>query len=146
MSGCCDRARGRGDTADAPGSQRTRAGGAAGVVMLALALSGCEEAESPQDPSGIDGDPTVGAALIRQYGCPSCHTIPGIRGAVGIVGPSLRQFARRAYIGGVHPNTPDNLVNWIMNAPGMSPATAMPDMDVPEDRARHIAAYLQTLR
>lgn len=146
MSGRCDRAGGRDDSPGAARPQHIRAGGAAGLVMLALALSGCEEADSPQGSSGVDGDPAVGAALIRQYGCPSCHTIPGIRGAVGIVGPSLRQFARRTYIGGVHPNTPDNLVNWIMNAPGMSHATAMPDMDVPENRARHIAAYLQTLR
>ena len=114
------------------------------VVLLALMATACEEPEIPQELA--DGDPRAGAALIRSHGCASCHTIPGIRGAVGIVGPSLWKFALRTYLGGVHPNTPDALVRWIMDAPGMSPATAMPDMDIPEDQARHIAAYLHTLR
>lgn len=92
------------------------------------------------------GDAKLGAVLIRDHGCAACHSIPGLRGADGIVGPSLKDFARRAYIGGVHPNTPDNLVQWIMDAPGMSPATAMPDMNIPQDQARHMAAYLHTLR
>jgi cytochrome c len=114
--------------------------------MLAVALSGCEEAQSPPARTIAHGDAKAGAALIRQYGCASCHAIPGIRGADGIVGPSLRAFAVRAYIGGVHPNTPETLVRWIMDAPGMSPDTAMPDMSIPEDHARDIAVYLHTLR
>ncbi|MFW6076869.1 MAG: c-type cytochrome [Hyphomicrobiales bacterium] len=116
------------------------------LLLVALALAGCEEPEIPQGHRVIDGDPNTGADLIRDYGCPACHTIPGITAADGIVGPTLEGFALRIYIAGVHPNTPDNLVRWIMEPPDMVPATAMPDMDVPEDQARHIAAYLYTLR
>lgn len=115
-------------------------------MSLALALTACEEPEIPQGMPIVGGDAQVGAVLIRDHGCGACHSIPGLLRADGIVGPPLRGFALRAYIGGAHPNTPDNLVRWIMDAPGMSPATAMPDMNIPEDQARHIAAYLYTLR
>ena len=116
------------------------------LMLLALALAACEEAENPQGMPIVDGDADAGAALIRRHGCAACHEIPGLPGADGIVGPSLRAFALRTYVGGVHPNTPDNLVLWIRDAPRMSPKTAMPDMNIPEDQARHIAAYLHTLR
>ncbi len=111
-----------------------------------LALAGCEDSEIPQGMRIVGGDAQAGASFIREYGCPACHTIPGIRSADGIVGPPLTEFALRAFIAGQYPNTPDNLVRWVMNAPDMAPRTAMPDMGIPEDRARHIAAYLYTLR
>lgn len=119
---------------------------AVALVLLSMSLAACEEAEIAQEFRVVNGDPQSGVDLIRQYGCPSCHTIPGISGADGIVGPPLDLFARRVYIAGVFPNTPDNLVRWIMEPPDMVPETAMPDMNIPEDQARHIAAYLYTLR
>lgn len=119
---------------------------AAAALLLVFAISGCEQSEIPQGMRVIDGDPQSGEMLIRQYGCPACHTIPGIGAADGIVGPPLDAFALRAFIAGQHPNTPDNLVRWIMDAPEMAPDTAMPDMGISENEARHIAAYLYTLR
>jgi cytochrome c len=116
------------------------------LLLAALALAGCEEADIPQAARVVDGDPEIGADLIRDYGCPACHEIPGIGEADGIVGPTLEGFGSRVYIAGTYPNTPDNLVRWVMDPPDMVPATAMPDMNVPEDQARHIAAYLYTLR
>lgn len=109
-------------------------------------LAGCQESEIPQGMRIVGGNAETGARFIREYGCPACHTIPGIRAADGIVGPPLDEFAVRVFIAGQYPNTPDNLVRWIMNAPDMAPHTAMPDMDIPEEQARHIAAYLYTLR
>ncbi|MDP8960777.1 MAG: c-type cytochrome [Actinomycetota bacterium] len=79
---------------------------------------------------------------IDTYGCGSCHTIPGIRGADGLVGPPLTRFHERAYIAGQLPNTPENLVHWIMNPQEVEPGTAMPDLEVVEEDARAIAAYL----
>jgi cytochrome c1 len=43
-------------------------------------------------------------------------------------------------------NTPDNLMLWIRNPPGVDPLTAMPDTGVTEGDARDIAAFLYTLR
>jgi cytochrome c1 len=88
------------------------------------------------------GDPERGKETIRQKGCPSCHAIPGIREANGLVGPPLEHFADRVYIAGVLPNTPDNLVAWIRDPPGIDPLTAMPASGIGEAEARDVAAYL----
>ena len=93
-----------------------------------------------------NGDPVQGAQLIAQYGCGSCHTVPGVPRAHGSVGPDLTGFRDRAYVGGVLSNTPGDLVDWLMNPTVLAPNTAMPDLAVTEDDARDMAAYLYTLR
>jgi hypothetical protein len=50
------------------------------------------------------------------------------------------------YIGGVLPNTPENMLRWLQNPPAMDPLTAMPNMGVTEADARDMAGYLYTLR
>ena len=92
------------------------------------------------------GDPDFGQRLTQRYGCASCHTIPGVPGADGKVGPTLQGFAARVYIGGVVTNTPDSLVRWIENPRSIDPMTAMPVTGISRDEARHVAAYLYTLR
>ena len=60
------------------------------LLFLPLMLFGCgEEAESAT--AALGGDKAQGAELTRQLGCGSCHVIPGIEGANGLVGPSLSQ-------------------------------------------------------
>jgi cytochrome c oxidase assembly factor CtaG len=93
-----------------------------------------------------DGNVQAGKAKIEYYGCPTCHTIPGIRGADGLVGPPLNRIASRVYIGGVLTNTPDNMVRWLRDPHAVDRLTAMPNMHIPENDARDIAAYLYTLR
>jgi cytochrome c len=59
------------------------------TLMLIGGLAGCFESEAAGlagDPDSI-GDPSKGEALIRKLGCGSCHDIPGIIGAHGMVGP-----------------------------------------------------------
>lgn len=92
------------------------------------------------------GDPAKGPGLMRTHGCAQCHTIPGVGGATGLVGPPLSGIASRVYIAGVLTNTPDNLVKWIVNPKAIDAKTAMPVVGVTEEQARHIAAYLYTLR
>jgi cytochrome c len=129
-----------------------------GVVLLAglllLILGGIAAAVAvlrPQDPvrellTFTGGDAERGKQAIRQNACPTCHVIPGISEAKGLVGPPLDRFAKRVYVGGVVPNTPDNLVAWIMDPPSIDPLTAMPASGISEAEARDIAAYLYTLR
>jgi len=78
--------------------------------------------------------------------CGACHLVPGITGARGMAGPPLTNWAQRGIIAGHLPNTPDNLVAWIMDPPRYSPGTAMPKLGVSEAEARDMAAYLYTLR
>jgi len=103
-------------------------------------------APAPAAPAGAN--PADGAALIPQKGCGACHTIPGIPGATGNIGPNLAGVASRNRIaGGAVPNNgPDDLKRWIMNPPALKPGTAMPNLGLTDDEATKIVAYLETLK
>jgi len=77
--------------------------------------------------------------------CAACHTVPGVPGANGAVGPSLKGIANRQIIAGKLSNNPANLVRWLMHPQQIVPGNAMPEMGLTEDQARKIAAYLYTL-
>jgi cytochrome c1 len=112
----------------------------------ALVVAGCSHPGTAQPPAeSHQGDPAHGKALISQYGCGSCHVIPGVDGADGLVGPPLTQFGKRSYIAGELPNNASNLQRWIVDPPAVEPGTAMPDLGVSPIDARDIAAYLLTL-
>jgi cytochrome c len=116
------------------------------LVAAAAVLAACSSVPQPSPPQVRGGDPTRGRALIRQYGCGSCHTVPGVSGADGLVGPPLTRFGARSYIAGELPNNADNLQRWIRSPRSVEPGTAMPELGVTELDARDIAAYLYTLR
>lgn len=126
--------------------RRTRSrGGAAVIVGVASAavLAGCPRPGGESAVAG--GDPGLGRAALAQYGCGSCHTIPGVRQATGKAGPPLDNWARRGFIAGALVNTPESLILWIMDPQAVEPGTVMPNLGVREADARHIAAYLYTL-
>ena len=120
------------------------------VVFLTIAGATACRGNNPEVayaytvPTGGDAD--RGKALILQFDCGSCHTIPGVRGARGLVGPPLLWFARRTFIAGLLPNSPANLVTWIRAPRSIEPRTAMPAVGLSEQQARDVAAYLYTLR
>lgn len=124
------------------------------LVRFALAafasvacLIGCDKDTTAADANALTGgDANKGAIAIRDHGCASCHTIPGIDGADAQVGPPLARISQRTYLAGILQNTPENLVKWIQNPPGVDPQTAMPDMHLSDADARNIASYLYTLR
>lgn len=119
----------------------------AAAASLLVLLGGCRGGRyTPAAEVVPGGNPQVGAQLIESYRCGVCHTIPGIRDADGLVGPPLTLFARRTYVGGEVPNTPPNLVRWIMDPSSIEPGTAMPTLGLSEQQARNVAAYLYTLR
>jgi cytochrome c2 len=93
-----------------------------------------------------NGDPRAGKQAIAAFGCGACHTIPGVPGAQGMVGPPLAQFALRAYIAGEVPNTERALIRWVVTPQSIEPGTAMPNLGVSQAQARDMAAYLYTLR
>lgn len=130
----------------ADGGRRMRRA-AAGLALLALsACSMFGDAPSPEQAAALTGgDPRRGPERLREYGCDACHTIPGVRGADALVGPPLSGLASRMYIAGVLTNTPEHLVRWIRDPTEVDPRTAMPDVDVTEQDARDMAAYLYTL-
>jgi cytochrome c2 len=108
-------------------------------LVLAVSLAAC---------NGSASEPAAkrGADLIRKYGCGSCHEIPGMPDAKGVVGPSLTTIGRRVFIAGILRNTPENMTAWLQNPQRILPGNAMPDMRLTTSQARDIAAYLETLR
>ncbi|MDQ4081177.1 MAG: cytochrome c oxidase assembly protein, partial [Gemmatimonadota bacterium] len=115
------------------------------LVVLVLVLAGCTD-RLEEGGNMLGGNPERGRAAVRQYGCIACHSIPRMEGDQPSVGPSLAGFGGRAYIAGVLPNTPVNLVAWITDPPGVDSLTAMPNLRVTSRDAVDIAEYLYTLR
>lgn len=109
------------------------------LASVAL-LVGCSE--SPPKLQVAGGEAGRGKAVIERYGCPACHTIPGIPAYGANVGPPLGQLASRVYLAGVLSNLPDNLVRWLQDPPAVAPRTVMPKLGVSEAEARDMAAYL----
>ena len=109
------------------------------LVLLPHLPGACEGEEPRPVPGGIPG---IGAAAIQRHGCGTCHRIPGIPGATGATGPALVALDRQAYVAGVVPNEPDRLIAFIMNPQAIDPRSAMPNLGIGDEEARHIAAYL----
>jgi cytochrome c len=84
--------------------------------------------------------------LMIQYGCVTCHVIPGVPGAVGKVGPELDDLNDSSFIAGSLPNTPRNLQLWIMHPQRYRPGVAMPEMGVDAQNAATIAEFLEQER
>jgi cytochrome c len=117
----------------------------AAAAALVVAPAGCSTLSPTPPPEVPAGDPGRGAQLINKYGCGSCHTVPGVKGADGLVGPPLTKFGSRSYIAGELVNSGPNLQRWIENPQAVEPGTAMPDLGVTPEDAQDIAAYLFTL-
>lgn len=120
------------------------------LLVLLVSIASCQ-GNNPTEavtysPRVAGGDAKRGAAVIEQYGCGSCHTIPGVRNAKGLVGPPLLWWSRRTFIAGELPNTPEGLVRWVRSPQSVEPHTAMPTLGLSDQQARDVAAYLYTLR
>ncbi len=120
---------------------RIRTAHCVGVFVFAGMLHACGE-KSVEMPLQPTGDPELGRRAIHHYGCGACHRIPGIAGADGNVGPPLINMATRVYLAGVLANTPANMTLWIRAPHEIAPLTAMPDMQVTQEDAEAMTAYL----
>jgi cytochrome c len=104
------------------------------IAAAFLVLAGC--ADDPSSPR------ENGRLLLQQFGCGQCHAIPGVANARGTSGPSLAKVGERAYLGGVLPNTPENMAHWIRDPRRFDPRTTMPAMGLTDGQARDMVAYL----
>lgn len=127
-----------------PEPLRRTASAALGAVLCMVLLAGC--GGKPKEKQVPGGDAKLGKQLVTQYQCGACHKISEVRGAGGQVGPSLDGFGKLSYIATVIPNQPDQLTAWLINPPAMKPGTTMPALGLTEQEARHMAAFLYTLR
>ncbi|HYY58237.1 MAG TPA: c-type cytochrome [Pyrinomonadaceae bacterium] len=116
------------------------------LTALFTVLASCGGDAERAAAAMTGGTPAKGRAAIGRYGCSACHTVPGVSGANGHVGPPLAEIASRVYLAGRLQNTPDNMILWIRNPQGVDDKTAMPNLGVSEADARDIASYLYTLK
>jgi cytochrome c len=119
------------------------------TLLVVATLGACADIDNDARANAFaltGGDARHGKSLIRHFGCGSCHTIPGVDGATASVGPPLTGMAGRAYIAGVLPNTPENLIRWVQAPQSVDPRTAMPAVGLSTKEAQDVAAYLYTLR
>jgi cytochrome c2 len=117
------------------------------LIALAMLLAACNRQEHAQNRIATGGgDAKRGKELMTQYGCNACHSIPGVKGPRGMVGPPLDGIGARQYIAGKFPNTPQTMMRWLQNPQAMDPNNAMPNLGVTPDDARDMTAYLATLR
>lgn len=117
----------------------------AAALAALIAATACDRADDHLSLI-VGGDAERGRTVIKKYGCNTCHTIAGVQGADGLVGPPLTGIAQRMYIGGVTTNTPDHMIAWIQNPKQFDSKTAMPNLGVPHRDAVDIASYLYTLK
>jgi cytochrome c2 len=122
------------------------------AVVLVILLAACNRAEqkpaaaTPAAPPPI-GNAEHGRTLVAQYGCNVCHTIPGIEGPQGTLGPALQGVASRPSISnGAVKNSPEHLSQYIQNPASLNPQSTMPALGLPPGDANDIAAFLLTLK
>ncbi len=98
-------------------------------------------------PSEPTGEAVRGKQVFESGACIGCHTIQNTKGQ-GKVGPNLTHLGSRTIIGaGIMPNTPDNLAQWIRNAPSLKPGIVMPAFPSLSDAdLRALVAYLESLK
>lgn len=114
------------------------------ALLTGSACVGCRTS----DPRAVlGGDPSRGKVAIASVGCGSCHTIHGVVGATAGAAPPLDGIASRAFIAGQMPNTPENLLRWVLRPDSIQPGVGMPPLgDAGRQNARDIVAYLYTLK
>lgn len=105
-----------------------------------------EDAATPTDPLA-----KAGQELIVGRGCSGCHTINGLQGVEGKVGPNLTHlFSRKRFAGASFDLNERNLREWLRDPPAMKPmrpenGQGMPDLGLSEDDITKLIAYLKTL-
>jgi cytochrome c2 len=129
---------------------RTAAAAVVGVIAAAIIAGIAVDASASRSSlrahaaAVTGGNPARGEAMFIQYGCGGCHGVKHVRKASGAVGPPLDGIAVRAIIAGKLSNSPDNMQKWIRDPQAVTPGTAMPDLQVGEQDARDITAFLYT--
>jgi cytochrome c len=93
---------------------------------------------------GADQEKERVTRYVTAYGCAGCHTIPGMRNAVGRVGPVLANLRERTYVGTLR-NDHTAVAAFIVDPPTVDPGTAMPRTGISRPEADTVARYLLSL-
>lgn len=128
---------------------------ATSTTLAGSATTTTEPEEEPEaTPVGEDPELDVanGASLFVSKGCSGCHTISGLEGASGKIGPNLTHlYSRKWFAGAIFDLNQRNLRRWLRDPPGMKPMNpdngqGMPNLGLSEDEITQLIAYLETLK
>jgi cytochrome c2 len=124
-------------------------------LSLAAALA-MASVQSVSSAAFAQTDPEIqqGMSVIQKHRCGGCHTIPGIPGANGNIGPDLGPngdippvSARNPMASGLVPNnSADDMVAWLVNPPALKPGTLMPNLGLTDEEAALATAYLYAIQ
>jgi cytochrome c oxidase subunit 2 len=136
-------------TTTAPATIGAATAGTGGVTTTTT-----EAPAAKTTPVGADAelDQANGASLFVSKGCSGCHTIKGLEGANGKVGPNLTHLHSRSRFAGATFELNDrNLRRWLRDPPKMKPmdpenGMGMPNLGLSEDEITQLIAYLETLK
>jgi mono/diheme cytochrome c family protein len=90
------------------------------------------------------GSPQRGRELFESVGCQACHVVGqntvvrDERGTSYDIAPELTRVGSKV--------NPDWLFDWLRDPRHFNPTTRMPSLRLTEDEARHLAAYLMSLK
>ncbi len=85
-------------------------------------------------------------ALLQAKACGACHVIPGVEGAYGKVGPSLKGLhERKRIVGDVLENNPKNLKAWLKNPKSIKSGTMMPNTGLTDEEVEILILYFDTI-
>ncbi len=91
-----------------------------------------------------EGDANAGKAVFTSKGCTGCHTIEGVQGAVGTVGPNLTHISGQPYDS--FPNDPQFIKQWVNDPQTAKPGTAMPKLGLTDQELNDVVTFLTTLK
>ncbi len=136
----------------APTPATPTGGGAQATATRPAAASGGQATapagQTTAPAGGANAD--AGKALMTSKGCIACHTIAGVPGAVGTIGPALSDMGDPAkhpkMAGGTLDNNVDNMKKWLKDPPTVKPGTVMPNLNLSQPEIDNLVAYLQTLK
>ncbi len=112
----------------------------AALLLVVVAAAGCGSGSKPAAVGA--GDPQRGKQVIEYIGCGACHTIPGIPGATGSVGPTLAGYKAQPKVLGLFANTPANLARWVRQPQRFLPGGVMPNLGLTRAQSEDVAAYI----
>ena len=119
--------------------QRRSFGSLVGIarVFFALSMAGVAGSAMPSPEA---------TALLQAKGCGACHVIPGVEGAYGTAGPSLKGLnERKRIVGGILENNPKNLKAWLKDPKSMKSGTMMPNTGLTDEELEVMIQYFDTI-
>jgi len=89
--------------------------------------------------------PAATLQIMQAKGCGGCHTINGVEGFVGVIGPNLTHFdSRTTFAGSMFLNNTVNLRHWLADPPGVKPGADMPNLHLTQEQIDALIPYLQS--